>query len=172
MEALQGYLTIIASTAVIYLFVVVALKVFGKTEIAQLSVIDLVFIMLLGNAVQNAMVGTDATLTGGLVAATTLFVMNFAFKRLLFYVPGFARLVQGGPITLVRDGVVDERNLRHSLLTRDELDEALREHGIEDVADVDYALLEADGNISVMSKQFEAKTSRSKRVPRRRTRKD
>ncbi|MCH3967117.1 MAG: DUF421 domain-containing protein [Atopobiaceae bacterium] len=172
MEVLQGYLVIVASTAVVYLFVVIALKVFGKTEIAQLSVVDLVFIMLLGNAVQNAMVGSDTTLAGGLVAATTLFVMNLAFKQLLYYVPGFARLVSGGPITLVRDGVVNERNLKRSLLTHDELDESLREHGIEHVEDVDYAILETDGNISVMSKQFEATTSRSRRVPRRRTRKD
>ena len=73
----NNYVRIIFSTLVIYLFIVIAIRLFGKKELAQLSVVDMVFILLISNAVQNAMVGPDSTLSGGLVAASTLFVMNY-----------------------------------------------------------------------------------------------
>ena len=142
MAFVQQYLPIVGSTAAVYAFIVVALRLFGKTEVAQLSLVDLVFILLISNAVQNAMVGSDSTLTGGLVAATTLFVMNYLFKRCLY----------------------------RTMLTRDELMESMREHGVERIADVDMAVLEVDGNISVLADQFKAPT-RKARSPRRSTKK-
>lgn len=170
MSGIQTYLPIIASTASVYVFIVIAMRLFGKTEIAQLSVVDLVFILLISNAVQNAMVGADSTLAGGLVAATTLFVMNYAFKRCIYRIPWFNKLVQGSPLTLVRHGQIDQRNLSHAMLTKDELMESLREHGVESVSDVDMAILEVDGNISVLSDRFRA-TTRKTRSPRRQTKK-
>ena len=170
MAFVQQYLPIVGSTAAVYAFIVVALRLFGKTEVAQLSLVDLVFILLISNAVQNAMVGSDSTLTGGLVAATTLFVMNYLFKRCLYRIPWLNRLVQGSPVTLVRHGQVDERALSRAMLTRDELMESMREHGVERIADVDMAVLEVDGNISVLADQFKAPT-RKARSPRRSTKK-
>lgn len=78
------YIRIIISSGVIYLFIIAAIRLFGKKQISQLSVIDLVFILLISNSVQNAMVGSNSTLTGGLVAAGSLFIMNFIFKQLLY----------------------------------------------------------------------------------------
>lgn len=171
MSLALGYLAIAGSTAAVYAFIVVAMRLFGKTEVAQLSVFDLVFVMLLSNAVQNAMVGPDSTLAGGLVAATTLFLMDLLFKRCLYRVPWFGKLMQGSPSILIRNGRVDERALSRSLITRDELMEALREHGVARVEDVDMAVLEVDGNVSVLSKQFTAKDVRHSRSPRRTTKK-
>ena len=170
MTFVTQYLTIIGSTAAVYAFIVIALRLFGKTEVAQLSLIDLVFILLISNAVQNAMVGADSTLAGGLVAATTLFVMNYLLKVFIYRIPWLNKLVQGKPVTLVRHGQVDTRALQRAMLTRDELMEAMREHGVERIGDVDMAILEVDGNISVLSDQFKA-TTRKTRVPRRSTKK-
>jgi len=78
----NNFVRIIGSTLAVYLFIVIAIRIFGKKELAQLSVVDLVFILLISNAVQNAMVGPDSTLSGGLVAATTLFMVNYLLKYL------------------------------------------------------------------------------------------
>ena len=90
----NNYVRIIFSTLVIYLFIVIAIRLFGKKELAQLSVVDMVFILLISNAVQNAMVGPDSTLSGGLVAASTLFVMNYIFKSLQYKFPKFGKVVE------------------------------------------------------------------------------
>ncbi len=103
MEILNNpYIRIILSSAVVYFFIVFALRLFGRKELAQLSVFDLVFILLISNAVQNAMV--DARLSSllyGLAAATTLFLVNFAFKQLQFSFPRLSRALQGDAIMLV-----------------------------------------------------------------------
>ena len=91
----NNYFHIIISTMAVYLFIVIAIRLFGKKELAQLSVVDLVFILLISNAVQNAMVGPDSTLSGGLVAASTLFVLNYIFKSLQYRYPRFSKVIQG-----------------------------------------------------------------------------
>lgn len=154
----NNYLRIIFSTLVIYLFIVVAIRLFGKKELAQLSVVDMVFILLISNAVQNAMVGPDSTLSGGLVAASTLFIMNYIFKYLQYKFPKFGKVVEGDAIMLVYKGKVIEKHLEKARITQDELMEAIREHGVPTVKEVDLAILEVDGNISVLSNEYQKKT--------------
>jgi uncharacterized membrane protein YcaP (DUF421 family) len=170
----SGYFTIVLSSVAVYLFIVLAIRLFGKTEIAQLSVADLVFIMLLSNAVQNAMVGSDTTLLGGLVAAASLFAVNALFKECLYRIPGFGRIMQGESLMLVYHGKVNDANMRRARLTTNELLEAIREHGVADIAGVDLAVLEVDGNISVLSNDFQHQTTKAVRkepLPRRQTKK-
>ena len=100
------------------------------------------------------------------MAATTLFVMNLLFKRCLYRIPWFSKLLQGSAVVLVRRGRVVEDNLRRAMLTREELMEALREHGVERIGDVDLAILEVDGNISVLSEQFRTPTRKAKPAKR------
>ncbi len=152
------YLRIILSTVAVYLFIVIAIRLFGKTEISQLSVTDLVFIMLISNAVQNAMVGPDNSLLGGLIAAASLFVVNFLFKMCLYRFPRFGHIVQGESVMLVYRGKINRKNLQRAKLTMDELMEAVREHGVSEISDVDLAVLEVDGNISVLSDDFSKRT--------------
>jgi uncharacterized membrane protein YcaP (DUF421 family) len=169
-----GYLSIVLSSTAVYFFIVLAIRLFGKTEIAQLSVTDLVFIMLLSNAVQNAMVGSDTSLAGGLTAAASLFAMNAIFKECAYRIPWFGKLVQGESLMLVYQGKVINANMRKARLTTNELMEAIREHGVADIADVNLAVLEVDGNISVLSNDFQNKTTkavRHTRIPRRQTKK-
>ena len=80
----EEYLSIVLRSVIVYLFIVIAIRLFGKKEIAQLSVIDLVFILLISNSVQNAMVGPSTSLEGGLIAALSLFAVNFILKQILY----------------------------------------------------------------------------------------
>ena len=99
MDILQNnYIRIIFSSVAVYFFIILAIRLFGKKELAQLSVYDLVFILLISNAVQNAMVGPDSTLTGGLVAAGSLFVVNYILKQLQLRFPKFGKAIQGEAI--------------------------------------------------------------------------
>jgi uncharacterized membrane protein YcaP (DUF421 family) len=161
------YLDIMVSSAVVYLFIILAIRISGRKELAQLSVIDLVFILLISNAVQNAMVGANTTLVGGLLAAGTLFVLNFALKTLMHRHARFSKFIQGEEIMLVYKGVVNKGNLSKAKLSMDELLEAVREHGIASVKDVNLAVLEVDGNISVLSDDYKTRTSfRNQRPPK------
>lgn len=152
------YVQIILSSLAVYLFVVVAIRIFGKKELSQLSVIDLVFVLLISNSVQNAMVGSNTTLTGGLVAAASLFAVNYLFKLISYRYPKFGTLIQGEALMLIYNGTLLKNNIRKAKITEDEIAEALREHGVGSVSEVNLAILEVDGNISVLSDDFRQKT--------------
>lgn len=161
---MYGILDIVTRSFIIYVFIVLAIRLFGKKELTQLSIIDLVFILLLSNAVQNAMVGGDSSIVGGLAAATGLFVTNWILKHLIFRSRHLNELLQGGPLLLVYKGKVHEAHMRRAGISQDELEAAVREHGVERVRDVDLAILEVDGNISVMSGDFKVRSSRKRRI--------
>jgi len=159
-----SYWGIILSSVSVYIFIVGAIRLSGKKELAQLSVVDLVFILLISNAVQNAMVGTDSSLGGGIVAATSLFIVNYLFKRIMYYFPKFNKLVQGEPLLLIYSGKLNQKNMIEAQISIKEIMEVIREHGVAVVEQVDLAVLEVDGNISVMSHEFTCKTTNKKKT--------
>ena len=165
---LVDYLAVALTSTAVYLFIVLAIRLFGKRELAQLSVTDLVFILLISNAVQNAMVGPNTSLGGGLVAAATLFLVNAGFKGLMKRFPKLGKAVEGEPIPLVHRGIVLQKGLDASGLTTQELLEAIREHGVASVKDVDLAVLEIDGNISVLSADYRTHSMHKRRGRARR----
>lgn len=158
------YLEIIGRSIIVYLVIIVGIRVFGKKELSQLSIIDLVFILLISNSVQNAMVGPDNTLMGGIVAAMSLFSVNFLFKQILFKEKKISSFIQGSPVMLIHYGKVLEENLRREKITLDELSAAVREHGVENIEDVNLAILEVDGNISILSDNFQKSSKRRRRI--------
>ena len=160
----NNYIRIIGSTFAVYLFIIIAIRIFGKKELAQLSVVDLVFILLISNAVQNAMVGPDSTLSGGLVAASTLFLVNYALKYLQYRFPKLGKVVQGDATMLVYQGKILESHMKKAKITDDELMEAVREHGVMSIKDVDLAIMEVDGSISVLSDQYQKKSVKRRKV--------
>jgi uncharacterized membrane protein YcaP (DUF421 family) len=164
MDFLYNNLNIVFRSVAVYLFIIIAIRLFGKKELAQLSVIDLVFILLISNSVQNAMVGTDSSLIGGLIAAGTLFVLNYAFKFILYKFPKFNKIVQGEPLMLVYRGRLDYKNMSKAKITSVEIQESIREHGVSGIEEVDLAVLEVDGNISILSNEFKRKTVKKRRV--------
>lgn len=157
-------LLIVAKSIAVYGFILLAIRLFGKKELAQLSVIDLVFILLISNAVQNAMVGADNSLLGGLAAATGLFLINYILKIIDYQFPRFGKVLQGEGIMLVYEGKVLQEHLKEAMITLDELEAAVREHGVPSTKDVTLAVLEADGNISVVSDEFKSKTQRKRKL--------
>ncbi|HEX3037738.1 MAG TPA: YetF domain-containing protein [Oscillospiraceae bacterium] len=171
MDFHNEYVQIIISTVAVYLFIIVAIRLFGKKELSQLSVVDLVFILLISNSVQNAMVGSNSTLAGGLVAAAALFIVNFLFKEVLYHFPKFGRLVQGETLMLIYKGKLIRKNVDKAKLTTDEIMEAIREHGVSKIEEVDLAVLEVDGNISVLSNEFSHMTV-NKMKPRKKSSKN
>jgi uncharacterized membrane protein YcaP (DUF421 family) len=160
----NNYIRIILSSVAVYLFIILSIRLFGKKELAQLSVYDLVFILLISNAVQNAMVGSDSTLLGGLAAAASLFLVNYALKRLQYRFPMFGKAIQGEALMLVFKGKILSSHLKSAMITEDELMEAVREHGVSSVSEVDLAVLEVDGNISILSTAVSKKTGRRRKA--------
>ena len=143
---------IILRTAVVYVVVLVLLRVAGKRELGQMSPVDLVVILVIANAVQNAMTGGDNSLIGGVIAASTLVAMNIAFSRVAHRIPYLEHLFESQATPLVQDGSLVKRNLDHENIDMDELMMAVREHGIEDLSGVEAAYLERDGSISIIPK--------------------
>ncbi|QMU30703.1 DUF421 domain-containing protein [Adhaeribacter radiodurans] len=159
------YLQVAFRAVAVYVFIILAIRLFGKKELSQLSVIDLVFILLISNAVQNAMVGTNTTLAGGLVAAGALFVANYLLKLTIYRSRVWSKLLQGEPVMLIYRGQVKPENLRKVHLSIAELEGAAREHGVEHLREVDLAVLEIDGNISILTHDF-----KQQHISRRKTR--
>ena len=160
----NNFIRIIGSTLAVYLFIVIAIRLFGKKELAQLSVVDLVFILLISNAVQNAMVGPDATLLGGLVAASTLFIVNYLLKYLQYRYPRFGKIVQGDATMLIYQGKIIDSHMKKAKISTDELMEAVREHGVKSISEVDLAIMEVDGSISVLSDKYQKKTVKKRQA--------
>ena len=163
MDLYQGYLKIVLSSVAVYLFIIIAIRLFGKKELAQLSIIDLTFILLISYSVQNAMVGSDSTLAGGLVAASSLFIVNYLFKYLLYRFPKLSNIVQGADLLLIYKGQLNEPNMAKARITREEIVEAVREHGVSEIREVDLAVLETDGNISIISNEYKHHTIRKRK---------
>ena len=153
-------LLIAVRTLIVYVVMVVGLRATGKREIGQFTSFDLVLVLLLANAVQNAMVGQDNTLLGGLVAAITLLSANWFVGYLTERNDWLDRWLLGKPRKLVVDGRVLQENLKAESLTEDELLASIREHGLEDPSQVGLAMLEVDGTISVVSKDDVAQHAR------------
>ncbi len=156
-------LSIAGRSVAVYIFILVAIRLSGKKELSQLTTADIVLILLISNAVQNAMVGPDTSLLGGLCAAAVLFLLNLFFKRLLFKYPGFRTLVNQKPEVLIHNGKLEFATLSRLQITDDELKEAMREHGIDLYKEVKWAILEMDGNISIISGEAHLKQSSYKR---------
>jgi len=143
-------LNILFRTSVIYLFVLIGVRLCGKREVGQMTPFDLVLLLLLSNSVQNAMTGPDNSLTGGIVAACALFVMNFVVAEGAGVNRRFRKVVEGSPSLLIHDGQLVTAHMAREHVTMDEVERALREHGIASVKDVSLAVLEVDGSISMV----------------------
>ncbi len=148
---MNPYLDIIIRSVSVYFFMVIALRIFGKKQLSQLNTADVILILLISNSVQNAMVGNNTSLYGGIVAALALFIINFAFKKLKLKSEFITNLVQDKPEILIHNGKIEFKTIAHLGITNDELQEAMREHGVEFYKDVKLAMFEIDGSISIIS---------------------
>jgi len=134
----------------VYLFLVLVLRLAGRRELAQLNSFDLVVLMMLANTVQNATIGNDNSLVGGLIGVSALLLVNYVVVRLLYVRPRLDRVVEGGPTLLIKDGKVLRRNLAKEAISEGQLMEAVRKQGLATVGQVAEAVLETGGVISVV----------------------
>jgi uncharacterized membrane protein YcaP (DUF421 family) len=139
-------------TGVVYIAVLTGFRVFGKREVGQLTLADLVLLILIANAVQNAMVGPDTSLEGGLFAALVLLLVNMAIGYLRVRSTRLDRAFQGQPIPLVTRGQVIDAHLRREGLDASDLERVAHENQLGGLADIDSAWLETDGTISIVPK--------------------
>ncbi len=160
---MNDYLDVVVRSCAVYFFMILALRLFGKKELSQLNTADVILILLISNAVQNAMVGNNTTLFGGILAALVLFLINFTIKKLIYKFPKFGEFLLEKPQILIHNGVLDFDALSKLCITNDELLEAMREHGVENFKDVKLAMLEIDGNISIITGEKNLKQSHFKR---------
>src|SRR3954468_16687231 len=143
---------LILRTVIVYIAVLMLLRLSGKRQVANLGTSELVALLLISNAVQNAMNGGDNSLTGGLVLAGVLMVMSFILAALTYFSRDWERFIQGRPTLLIHHGVLQRHNLRRELLNVRELRAQLRKQGVQNIAEVEEAVLESDGYISVVRK--------------------
>jgi uncharacterized membrane protein YcaP (DUF421 family) len=144
----------------VYAFLVVGLRLAGKRELAQLNPFDLIVLLTLSNTVQNAIIGEDNSVTGGLIGAAALLAVNYAVVRFLYTHEGFERLVEGDPDVLVEAGRVVRPSLRKNLITRPELEAAAHRQGFGSLADVERAVIEPSGTLTFIARRPLPETER------------
>jgi uncharacterized membrane protein YcaP (DUF421 family) len=158
---------LVVRSVVIYVGLLTALRLFGKREVGQFTLYDLVLILLVANAVQPAMTGPDSSLAGGLVIIATLVAVNVLVARLDRW-NVFHRFFSSQPSVIIRHGHYVPAALNREGVTEDEAESAIREHGLDGVSDVQLGVLEPDGSISIVP--MDAKVIRTKRRVRYRSR--
>jgi uncharacterized membrane protein YcaP (DUF421 family) len=137
----------------VFVFLVVALRLGGKRELGQINVLDLAVLLLVSNALQNAMIGPDNSLVGGVVGATTLFVANYVFVRVVFRSRRASRILEGTPTVLLEHGRLHVHALRSEAITVEELHAAALERGFDQLTDVDLIVLQPNGHLAIMGRE-------------------
>jgi uncharacterized membrane protein YcaP (DUF421 family) len=152
--------------AIVYIALIVLLRIFGKRELAQLNPFDLVVLLSLSNTVQNAIIGNDNSLTGGILGAVTLLGLNYLVVRYLFRHRRLDQLFEGKPTTLVEHGHLVKHALARELLTRSELMTVLHRQGFDSIEEVERCVLEPGGTFYIQRKLPDAETVQHKEVMR------
>ncbi len=138
---------------IVYAFLVLILRIGGRRQLAQMNAFDLVVLLTLSNTVQNAIIGDDNSVTGGIIGATVLVLANLLVVRFLYGHKDLDRRIEGEPVWLVRDGEVLEENLRRQLITADELLAAVHHQGVSTIDECETVIMETDGTITVLPKR-------------------
>jgi uncharacterized membrane protein YcaP (DUF421 family) len=142
---------------IVYLVLVALLRIFGKRELAQLNPFDLVVLLSLSNTVQNAIIGDDNSVTGGVIGAFGLLGINWLVARLLYKAPRLNRMIEGRSTVLVGDGKIDHKAMRHESMTKEELMDVIHRQGFEHLSQVRRCILEPNGTFYIEA--FEPSTT-------------
>jgi uncharacterized membrane protein YcaP (DUF421 family) len=139
-------------TAIVYLFLVTAIRVSGKREVGQMSVLELIVVLIISDAVQNSMVGDNTSIWGGLVAVVVLLALDIVLREISRRSRRVRQAVEGEPRLLIRDGRLLSRAIDEEGIDAADVRQAIREHGLVQIEDVQLAVLETDGTISVIGR--------------------
>jgi uncharacterized membrane protein YcaP (DUF421 family) len=152
---------------VVYFFLLIAFRLAGKRELGQMTPFDLIVLLTISNVLQNAMIGPDNSLSGGLIGGLALFCANGLIGRLTLHFPRLARLLEGKPTPLIEDGRILAKNLRREVMTRAELERAIRKHDLDPDTDlplIKKALLEQDGTVTIIHHGEHDQSHRNKTI--------
>ena len=150
---IAAILKIAGSTALIYILLLAGLRVVSKKDIGQMDITDLLFIMLIAECVGDSIRAQDNTILGTVVSVATLLLMNRLLDVLLYKYPKFRRIVNGKTFVIVSGGKLDHAELERQKITKDDVSEAARQKGLEDLSQIETAILEANGRISIIQKK-------------------
>ncbi len=140
----------------VYVVLLVMVRVAGKRSMGQFTPFDMILVILLGNAVQNSLIGKDDSLQGGLLLAATLIALNSLVGYLTSRFRAFEVLLEGRPVKIATDGKIDDDALKREMVTLADFEQAMREAGLEDRADILHAWIETDGDITILPKKESA----------------
>lgn len=152
---------------IVYIFLIVGLRLAGKRELAQLNPFDLVLLLTISNTVQNAIIGEDNSVTGGLIGAATLLVINYLVARLAYRNQRLDRLMEGAPTVLIDHGVLQKDRLEYELVTQCELETAAHKQGFASLDEIDRAVLDPGGSIAFFAKEPTPQTLRHGEIMKR-----
>jgi uncharacterized membrane protein YcaP (DUF421 family) len=142
----------ILRSLLVFVFLAIALRLGGKRELGQLNVLDLAVLLLASNALQNALIGNDNTVTGGVIGAGTLFVANYVFVRLAYSNARLRRVLEGRPRVLLRDGQLDHDAMRKEAITEETLEDEMLTRNMTSFSDVGLIILETNGKLVFLTK--------------------
>ena len=148
----------------VYAFLIIALRLAGKRELAQLNPFDLVVLLTISNTVQNAIIGEDNSVTGGMIGAATLLIVNHAVVRFLYSHERLERAVEGESTVLIENGVVQHHCLNEELITRTELEAAAHKQGFASLDEIDRAILEPGGTVAFFARRPSPEAARHQEV--------
>jgi uncharacterized membrane protein YcaP (DUF421 family) len=137
----------------VYVFLIVGLRLAGRRELAQLNPFDLVVLLTISNTVQNAIIGEDNSVTGGIIGAATLLIVNYGVVKFLYSHEKLDRLIEGDQCVLIDNGVLNTHRLKQELITRSELETAAHKQGFASLEEIDRAVLDPGGGISLSAKK-------------------
>jgi uncharacterized membrane protein YcaP (DUF421 family) len=149
---------------VVYVFLIVGLRLAGRRELAQLNPFDLVVLLTISNTVQNAIIGEDNSITGGIIGAATLLIVNYGVVKFLYSHEQLDRLVEGEQCVLIENGVLNIDRLKRELITRSELETAAHKQGFGSLDEINRAILDPGGGISFSAKTPGPDTSRHEEI--------
>ena len=151
----------------VYVFLIVSLRLSGKRELVQLNPFDLVVLLTLSNTVQNAIIGDDNTVTGGVIGASSLLIVNYLVVRFLYKHRSLDQLIEGRAEVLIEDGKIRTQHLRRELITVAQLEAAARRQGFDSLSEVHQCVLEPGGTISFIGRKPDADEARHSDLLRR-----
>jgi uncharacterized membrane protein YcaP (DUF421 family) len=149
---------------IVYFFLVLVFRLSGKRELVQLNPFDLVVLLTISNTVQNAIIGDDNSLAGGIIGATSLVITNYLVVRFLYSHRKLDHLVEGSPDVLVQGGKIRKNNLKRELITMAQLEAAARKQGFGSLSEVDQCILEPGGTLSFIGKKPDVEEKRHREL--------
>jgi uncharacterized membrane protein YcaP (DUF421 family) len=138
---------------IVYIFLIIGLRLSGKRELAQLNPFDLIVLLTLSNTVQNAIIGDDNSVTGGIIGAASLLAVNYLIVRFLYDHRKLDQLVEGSADVLIENGKVYEHKLKRELITKEELAAAARKQGFDTLSEVQQCILEPGGTLTFIARK-------------------